>query len=125
VLRFGFARPVLFLAAALCLTPWVSPPAALALGLAFGALVPHPYPRETRRASRWLLQASVVALGFGMDAGNLLRTGERGVLYTAVGIAFAMAAGMGLGALLPDRHRDGDLWGQRHRRGGPPHEGDR
>jgi uncharacterized integral membrane protein (TIGR00698 family) len=96
----GYARPLFFLGAALCLTPWVSPPVALAVGLAFGTLLPHPYPSECRLASKWLLQASVVALGFGMDVGHLLRTGERGVLYTAVGIAFALAAGMGLGALL-------------------------
>jgi uncharacterized integral membrane protein (TIGR00698 family) len=99
VVRPGLARAFFFFAAALCLTPWVSPPIALALGLVFGAFVPHPFARQTRRASRWLLQASVVALGFGMDVGNLLRTGERGVAYTAVGITFALAVGMGLGAL--------------------------
>ena len=78
----------------------VSPPVALTLGLLFGLVVVHPYGAEARRFSKWLLQASVVGLGFGMNLHDVLRAGRSGFVYTVVGISFALAAGMGLGAML-------------------------
>jgi len=79
---------------------FVSPPLALAAGLVFGLLFPHPYSSEAKALSKYLLQASVVGLGFGMNLHQLVRAGRSGFLYTVVGISFAMLAGMGLGALL-------------------------
>src|ERR1700685_2031640 len=78
----------------------VSPPVALAAGLVFGLLFPHPYSSQAKTLSKYLLQASVVGLGFGMNLHQLVRVGRSGFLYTVVGISFAMLAGMGLGALL-------------------------
>src|SRR6202046_3857885 len=77
-----------------------SPPVALAAGLVFGLLFPHPYSSQAKTLSKYLLQASVVGLGFGMNLHQLVRVGRSGFLYTVVGISFAMLAGMGLGALL-------------------------
>ncbi len=79
---------------------FVSPPVALAAGLAFGLLFPHPYGEQAKRVSKWLLQASVVGLGFGMNLHQVLRAGRSGFVYTVMGISFAMLVGMGLGALL-------------------------
>jgi uncharacterized integral membrane protein (TIGR00698 family) len=79
---------------------FVSPPVALAIGLAFGLTLPHPYGDEAKRFSKFLLQASVVGLGFGMDLHQVLRAGRSGFVYTILGISFALLAGMGLGALL-------------------------
>src|SRR5437867_3112885 len=91
-------RRLLFLICAiLCLTPWVGPPAALALGLVFGLTLGNPFRLETKKASRVLLQASVVALGFGMNLNQVVRAGRSGFVYTAVGIAFALALGNLLG----------------------------
>ena len=78
----------------------VSPPVALAAGLAFGLLFAHPYSDASRRFSKFLLQASVVGLGFGMNLHEVVRAGRGGFVYTVLGISFAMLAGMGLGALL-------------------------
>src|ERR1035438_9618302 len=78
----------------------VSPPIALAVGLAFGLLLPHPFDRGSRVLSRYLLQASVVGLGFGMNLHEIVRVGRAGFLYTILSIAFAMVAGMSLGRLL-------------------------
>lgn len=78
----------------------VSPPVALAIGLLFGLLLTHPYGAEARKVSKLLLQASVVGLGFGMNLHDVLRAGRSGFLYTMLGIAFALAAGMALGAIL-------------------------
>jgi len=82
------------------LSGFVSPPVALGMGLLFGLIFPHPYPDQARKFSKFLLQASVVGLGFGMNLHDVLRAGRSGFLYTALGISFAMAAGMGLGLLL-------------------------
>ncbi len=78
---------------AFCLTPWASPPLALVAGLVFGAIASHPYPGESRHVSKYLLQAAVVGLGFGMNLHQVLRAGRSGFLYTAVGIAFALIVG--------------------------------
>jgi uncharacterized integral membrane protein (TIGR00698 family) len=79
---------------------FVSPPVALALGLAFGLALPHPYGGETKKVSKYLLQASVVGLGFGMNLYQVVQAGRSGFVYTMVGISFALLAGMGLGVLL-------------------------
>jgi uncharacterized integral membrane protein (TIGR00698 family) len=78
----------------------VSPPVALVMGLVFGLVLPHPYGNEARRFSKFLLQASVVGLGFGMNLHQVMRAGRSGFVYTALGISFVLLAGMGLGALL-------------------------
>ncbi len=79
---------------------YVSPPVALATGLVFGLVFPHPYDREARKFSKLLLQASVVGLGFGMNLHQVVQAGRSGFIYTFLGISFALLAGMGLGALL-------------------------
>jgi uncharacterized integral membrane protein (TIGR00698 family) len=85
---------VLFVAGlAFCLTPWASPPLALLVGLAFGAVASHPYPGESRQISKYMLQAAVVGLGFGMNLHQVMRAGSSGFLYTAIGIVFALAVG--------------------------------
>ena len=79
---------------------FLSPPLALGLGLLFGLLFAHPYSRDSKNLAKFLLQASVVALGFGMNLGEVLRAGRTGFLYTAIGIVFAMALGLLIGYLL-------------------------
>lgn len=79
---------------------FLSPPFALAEGLIFGLTVVHPLPEQAKKLSRTLLQASVVALGFGMNLTELIRVGRCGVLYTAAGIVLAMLLGLFLGRLL-------------------------
>jgi uncharacterized integral membrane protein (TIGR00698 family) len=79
---------------------FVSPPVALAMGLVFGLTLPHPYGSEAKKFSKFLLQASVVGLGFGMNLHQVAQAGLSGFVYTMLGISFALLAGMGLGALL-------------------------
>jgi uncharacterized integral membrane protein (TIGR00698 family) len=79
---------------------FVSPPVALAIGLVFGLALPHPFSRASRKLSKFLLQASVVGLGFGMNLHQVVHAGRSGFVYTMLGISFALLAGMGLGALL-------------------------
>jgi uncharacterized integral membrane protein (TIGR00698 family) len=82
---------------------YVSPPLALSAGILFGLGVAHPLPADSRELSRFLLQASVVALGFGMNLHEVIKAGRSGFLYTALGICFALAVGRAIGKLLQVR----------------------
>lgn len=95
--RVIFFTLVLFVAVP---SRWMSPPIALVLGVVFGLFVAHPYAAESRRAAKILLQVSVVALGFAMNFGEVLRAGASGFVYTLFGIAFALTAGTFLGRML-------------------------
>lgn len=93
-------KNLFFLGIILAASGLLSPPLALACGLAYGLFTAHQYHVDARRLSKFLLQASVVCLGFGMNLGEVLRVGRSGFLYTAVGITFAMLVGVGLAWLL-------------------------
>ncbi len=77
----------------------VSPPIALLGGILYGLAVAHRFQVDSKRLARFLLQASVVALGFGMNLQEVLQAGRSGFLYTAVTITAAMLLGVGLGYL--------------------------
>jgi uncharacterized integral membrane protein (TIGR00698 family) len=87
-------------AAALCLTPWASPPTALAAGVILALTLENPFPHHSKRLSKLLLQACVVFLGFGMDLGTVLRAGAGGLVFAAGTIFTTLALGWGLGRLL-------------------------
>ena len=78
-----------------CLTPWCSPPIALALGLAFALTAGSPF--KTSKATRILLQASVIGLGFGMNLQRVIEAGRTGILFTLATIAGTLLLGYALG----------------------------
>jgi uncharacterized integral membrane protein (TIGR00698 family) len=78
----------------------LSPAISLTAGIFFGLTFPHPYINESRGIARTLLQGSVVALGFGMNLHEVLKAGRHGFVYTALGISFALLAGLALGRFL-------------------------
>ncbi|MGA8152509.1 MAG: putative sulfate exporter family transporter [Terriglobales bacterium] len=94
------SKNVFFLALILTASGLVSPPFALLGGLVYGFTVAHPFHVESKRLAKFLLQASVVALGFGMNLHQVLRAGRSGFLYTAGSITTAMLLGLGLGYLI-------------------------
>lgn len=93
-------RIVFILCLLLSASGFVSPPIALAVGLVFGLAFAHPYGELAKKSSKFLLQASVVGLGFGMNLHQVVQAGRSGFVYTMLGISFTLLAGMGLGALL-------------------------
>ncbi|GAB3305341.1 putative sulfate exporter family transporter [Hymenobacter tenuis] len=76
-----------------CLTPWASPPVALALGLVLAQTVGNPFLSYTRRFTAKLLQYSVIGLGFGMNAHAAVQAGREGLLFTVVSIVGTLALG--------------------------------
>ena len=96
----GYVRLVIFVLVFIaCFTGLISPPVALTLGILFGLILTNPLPKESRTGARWLLQLSVVALGFGMNLHEVLKAGRNGFVYTALGIGFSFVAGLSLAKL--------------------------
>jgi uncharacterized integral membrane protein (TIGR00698 family) len=93
-------KNLFFVAAILAASGFVSPPFALLGGLIYGLTVMHPFPGESKALSKFLLQASVVALGFGMNLHEVLQAGRSGFVYTALSITAAMLLGLGLGYVI-------------------------
>src|SRR5262250_3803588 len=91
---------IFFILLILSATGFISPPIALCAGIIFGLSVLHPYSADSKSLSKFLLQASIVALGFGMNLHEVLKAGKSGFLYTAIGITFAMLAGWLVGKML-------------------------
>jgi uncharacterized integral membrane protein (TIGR00698 family) len=94
------SKNLFFIGVILCASGLISPPLALLGGLIYGFSFEHPFHLASKNLSKFLLQASVVGLGFGMDLEQVLRVGRSGFLYTAAGITIAMLLGWGLGKLL-------------------------
>jgi uncharacterized integral membrane protein (TIGR00698 family) len=94
-------RKVIFIAAlAICLFPVMSPPLALLLGLIIAQLIDHPYGQLAHKATHWLLQVSVVGLGFGMNIMSALHAGREGILFTIVSIVTVLTVGILAGRFL-------------------------
>jgi uncharacterized integral membrane protein (TIGR00698 family) len=96
-------KTIFFLLLILSATGFISAPIALCAGIIFGLSVTHPFAADSRALSKFLLQASVVALGFGMNLHEVLKAGRHGFVYTALGIGFALLAGTAVGKLLAVR----------------------
>jgi uncharacterized integral membrane protein (TIGR00698 family) len=91
------SKYIFFAAAIVAASGFISPPIALLAGLIYGFTLSRSYEPDLRKWTKYLLQGSVVALGFGMNLHQVLRAGRSGFAYTAVGITFAMLLGLGLG----------------------------
>ncbi|MBD5197338.1 MAG: putative sulfate exporter family transporter [Bacteroidales bacterium] len=78
-------------------TEVISPAIALFLGLMFAITFGIPYPTFNKKLSKYLLQASVVGLGFGMNLQKSLQSGADGMLFTIVSVIGVMVLGILLG----------------------------
>ena len=99
-----YNKPLFILLFAICLFPFISPAIALFLGLALGMTAGQPFPKFSKKTSKYLLQFSVVGLGFGMNLHESLKTGKEGMLFTIVSVAAVLVLGIYLGKrLMMDR----------------------
>ena len=88
------ARKAVFIVALLlCLSPAMGPPLALLLGLVLALTIGDPFARWNHTATGWLLQASVVGLGFGMNLHHAMAAGKDGLVFTVSSIVFTLAFG--------------------------------
>ena len=99
-----YNKPIFIVLFVCCLLPFVTPAIALFAGLAFALTAGQPYPKFSKKTSKYLLQFSVVGLGFGMNLYASLQSGKEGMLFTIVSVFAVLALGIWLGKrLLIDR----------------------
>lgn len=96
----SFPKAAFILIVLFCLTPLVSPPIALALGLVVAFTFGNPFPQLEGKPTKYLLQASVVLLGFGMNLSSVYKAGRDGILFTIVTIFGTLILGYFVGKLL-------------------------
>ena len=85
---------------------WITPPAALFIGLAFALLCGQAYPKFNKKVSKKLLQYSVIGLGFGMNLHASLASGKEGMLFTIISVIGTMLIGMFIGMKILKVNRD-------------------
>lgn len=94
-------REVIFLLAfVLCLSPFITPPIALLMGIIIAQFIGHPYLHLNHKATHILLQISVVGLGFGMNINSALEAGREGFILTVASILGTLGLGFLMGFLL-------------------------
>ena len=96
----SFAKILFFLILVFILSPWGSAPVALALGLLMAFTIGNPFPQLEGKFTKYLLQASVVLLGFGMNLSAVVKAGKDGVLFTIATIFGTLILGYFVGKLL-------------------------
>lgn len=76
---------------------WVTPPVALFVGLAFALLCGQAHPKFNKKTSKYLLQYSVVGLGFGMNLDAALASGKEGMEFTIISVVGTLLIGWFIG----------------------------
>lgn len=78
-------------------TSFVTPPFVLFTGLVYALTCGQAYPSFNKKASKKLLQYSVVGLGFGMNLHESLASGKDGMMFTVISVIGTMLIGMLIG----------------------------
>lgn len=76
---------------------WVTPPVALFLGLTFALSCGQAHPKFNKKVSKYLLQYSVVGLGFGMNLHASLASGKEGMEFTIISVIGTLLIGWVIG----------------------------
>lgn len=91
---------IFIVAFVLCLSPFISPPIGLLMGLIIAQFIGHPYLHLNHKATTILLQVSVVGLGFGMNVSSAFEAGKEGFLFTVFSIFTTLILGFLIGKLM-------------------------
>lgn len=78
----------------------IPPHFSLAIGLLIGLTVGNPIQKITKPITKYLLQACVVGLGFGMYFMKVVDAGKTGIIFTIITIFGALGLGLLLGKIL-------------------------
>lgn len=82
-----------------CLFPFFSAPLALFLGILLAFLYKGEDVIKTGKLTKYLLQASIVCMGFSMSVHEVIQTGKTGFMITIVSVTITMLAGIIIGRL--------------------------
>ncbi len=78
----------------------LSPSLSLLMGLSMGIFTGNPFSAKSKTATKYLLQGSVIGLGFGMNFTSVMAAGKDGFVFTMLTISSAIGLGFLLGRLL-------------------------
>lgn len=92
--KFYYVIPVL------CLFPFFSAPLSLFLGILLAFIYKGPEVIKTGKLTKYLLQASIVCMGFSMPIAEVIQTGKTGFLITIVSVVVTLLFGIVLGKWL-------------------------
>ncbi len=84
----------------LAVSVFVSPAVALFAGIVLALFVGNPYGTLSKKVSKYLLQAAVVGLGFGMNLHESLAAGKDGIIFTIVSVTGVMVIGYSIGRMM-------------------------
>lgn len=84
----------------LAVSVFVSPAVALFAGIVLALFVGNPYGALSKKVSKYLLQAAVVGLGFGMNLHKSLAAGKDGIIFTIVSVTGVMVIGYSIGRMM-------------------------
>ncbi|HET9571796.1 MAG TPA: putative sulfate exporter family transporter [Bacteroidales bacterium] len=98
-----------FIALVCCLFPFVSPPIALFAGFSFALIFGQVHPKLNKTFSKYLLQGSVVGLGFGMSLQQAYASGKDGMVFTILSVVGTLLLGVFLSKRLKVEERTGYL----------------
>lgn len=84
---------------------FVSPVIALFAGIVFALTLSNPFPKHSKKVSKYLLQAAVVGLGFGMNLYKSLETGLDGIIFTIISVTGVLVLGYLVGRALKMTHK--------------------
>ena len=79
---------------------FLTPAVALFLGILLSLTIGTPYSKLTKKMSKYMLQISVVGLGFGMNLHQSLQAGKEGMIFTIISVIGVMVLGAFIGKLL-------------------------
>lgn len=83
-----------------CLFPFFSAPLALFLGILLAFFYRGEEVIKTSKLTKYLLQASIVCMGFSMSVQEVVKTGKTGFMITIVSVLVTVFAGILLGRIL-------------------------
>jgi len=101
--------PALWICAAACALPWITAPVALFAGLVFAVFVGNTDAKRAAKVQKYLLQAAVVGLGFGIQFSAVVKAGSTGVVTTAVTLAATVVLGLLLARIFAVERTTGQL----------------
>ncbi|HNX56637.1 MAG TPA: putative sulfate exporter family transporter [Prolixibacteraceae bacterium] len=96
----NFQKSIYLLALLCCFLPFIDTPFALLLGIVLAQILKNPFPMLSKKMTPFLLQASVVGLGFGMNALQAMEAGKQGFFFTVMSIFSTLLLGLFLGKKL-------------------------
>jgi len=84
----------------LCLTPLMSSGVALGLGMLLAFVTKNNHPFSTSKLTKYLLQASIVMMGFGMSLTQVIETSKTSFFFTACSVTLTLVVGLLIGRFL-------------------------